>query len=747
MLGVPLAVLGSATGPCDDPKAWALVLLAALSGCTALPTLRQRLAPEAPESGRGVRWLGVVVMAYGFWWIITTVLSVGIAQSVVGNFGRGLGLLVVLAATLMFPLVRSECRSPDAIRTLIDAALLGSIPVCLLAFGQAIGWDPLPQAWDPAVKSLTIRSTFGQHIVLGSYLVAIIPLTMARLVWAWNAPDAARRGARVDFGSLAFGVIWVAGAIALAVLATRWDVACGLVVLWGIVGAIASAAVVGRRGMTLFAWTPTVAVLLASQILVVVLSRARGAFLGMVAGMAVTAFLLLARRRAWKTLGSAAVTLLVLALLLGLLNLPRSPLEYLRSMTLLSRLSHIADVRPGSPGWCRLQVWRGTIDGWQHQLRGEVVIPGRSPFVRSVVGYGLETQLVTLDLLTLPRLGALRARGEGWQARYLVDRAHNVLLDHLVTGGLVAVLLWILTIGLVLAIGAARARVAPTTAEFVVRTGALGTIVAHVVESQVGIVTPMPLVLFWVAAALCTLPPWSELRARSAAPVPRRAWWLRVGAPVAVAVLLVAWLETSWLFGSVAYAEGVLSVIAGRLDEAYQKFQRSRSLVPWLALPAEAMAETALRMAGRESDPSRRLDVLRDADRTLAALRGKVTGATYWRLSAQVAFAEVRSGDSSKVGASLEAFDQAARFRPGNAQLLAQWAWALLEARDPVRARATAVQAVNAAGEGRDAWLGWAILARAARELGDEAAAREASSRARGLAPAEARRILDALIP
>ena len=195
----------------------------------------------------------------------------------------------------------------------------------------------------------------------------------------------------------------------------------------------------------------------------------------------------------------------------------------------------------------------------------------------------------------------------------------------------------------------------------------------------------MPLVLFWVAAALCTLPPWSELRARSAAPVPRRAWWLRVGAPVAVAVLLVAWLETSWLFGSVAYAEGVLSVIAGRLDDAYQKFQRSRSLVPWLALPGEAMAETALRLAGRESDPSRRLDVLRDADRTLAALRGKVTGATYWRLSAQVAFAEVRSGDSSKVGASLEAFDQAARFRPGNAPLLAQWAWAFLEARDPVR--------------------------------------------------------------
>ena len=53
----------------------------------------------------------------------------------------------------------------------------------LLPLPKAIGWDPLPESWDPAVARLTVRSTLGQHIFLGSYLVILIPLAVGRLVY------------------------------------------------------------------------------------------------------------------------------------------------------------------------------------------------------------------------------------------------------------------------------------------------------------------------------------------------------------------------------------------------------------------------------------------------------------------------------------------------------------------------------------------------------------------------------------
>ena len=207
----------------------------------------------------------------------------------------------------------------------------------------------------------------------------------------------------------------------------------------------------------------------------------------------------------------------------------------------------------------------------------------------------------------------------------------------------------------------------------------------------------------------------------------------------------VVWLETRWLLASIAYAEGTRSSVAGRTAEAYQRFQRARALVPWLALPAEATAYTGLRLAAAQTDPARRLALLREADAALAAVRRPAAmGGGYWTLSAQVAFARVRAGERSELEASLEAFERAARLRPGDGQLLSQWAWALLEARDPARARAVAEKA-TALSQRPDRWLAWAVLARAARDLGDEAAAERAAGLALSLAPPEARRVLESL--
>ena len=737
LLGVPIAVLGTAAGPYDDPKAWALPILVALTGLAWLIQHRERPARPDGAPDRSGRWLWGIVAAYFLWWIVTTLTSLSPWQSLLGNFGRGLGLLTFGSAILLFPLVRSECRSPRAVRALIDAALLGSAPVCVLALGQALGWDPLPKAWDPSVARLTVRSTFGQHIFLGSYLAALIPIAAARLEWGFreretSRPDGDSNSRRRRSGLMA--AAWVAGTIGLVALGSRWDLAWWLLVPWGVIGAGGLALVLARSGATPLLPVPIVAGLLATQVIVVVLCLARGAFFGMLAGLSVTAFALLARRRAWQALASVVAVLVAVALFLVLLNVPTSPLAALRAKPLLSRLSRLADVRPGSPGWFRLQVWTGTLDGWRRQLGGEALIPGLPPHVRSLVGYGLETQLLTLDRFALPNLGVLRARGEGWTGRYLADRAHNIVLDHLLTGGLIGVGLWALVTGSFLVIGVARARAATTPGEMAVRVGAIGAIVAHLVEEQVGIVTPVPLALFWVAGALCTMPAWSEREGQPAAGA-RPAWWIVAPVAVALVAVPVAWLETRWLLASIAYAEGTRSSVAGRTAEAYQRFQRARALVPWLLLPAEATAYTGLRLAAAQTDPARRLALLREADAALAGVRRPAgMGGGYWTLSAQVAFARVRAGERSELEASLEAFEHAARLRPGDGQLLSQWAWALLEARDPARARAVAEEGHGPVAAARiSGWPGRCSPAR--REISGMRRQRSAPPGWRGASP------------
>lgn len=750
VLGVPLAVLGPATGPYDDPKAWAL---AVLTGLTAVAwtsaTWTSGVAASPDRPARIVRALALASIA---WAVIMTAASVAPAQSVLGSFGRGVGLLTIAGGALLFFVVQRECRTLAAVRALVDVALLGSVPVCLLALGQVIGWDPLPKAWDPAVQTLTVRSTFGTHVFLGSYLVVLIPLTLARLAWAFGerlASGGWARSTRAHAWRGAAATAWVAGAVGLVGLSPEWPLLSWLLVPWGVVGALAWALAPERNeGAADTAFTVScLAVLLAGQVLVVVLSRGRGAFLGMLVGVGVTAFAYLIRRRAWKTLTVAAVVSIALVAFLVLLNRPGSPLSPLRSVRLLSRLADVTNVRKGSPGWVRLQLWRGIADGWRRQLAGVEVIPGQPPRLRGLVGYGPETQLIVLEPLTSPYVGRQVAGGEGWHARYVFDRSHNALLDLLVTEGVVGAVLWVLLVGALVVVGLGRLRRGTAVGELAIRVGALGAVLGHAADGQVGMTTPMSLALFWIAAALATATPWS------AAPPPRtgsppaasRPWWwggVLVGA--VLVTLLGTWVATRWLFASMAYAAGVRHGIAGQLADAYDDFRRSVALAPWLPLPAESAAYTALRLATAETVTSRRVALLHEAEALLTQARSHALGGPgSWALTAQIAFAEARAGEPSQLAASREAFAAALRLRPQDPRLLAQSAWVWLESGDALRARRTAEEAL--ALEPRE-WFAWAVLARVAKALGDPKGAEEAAARARDLAPRDARPLVEGLL-
>jgi hypothetical protein len=752
-LAVPVAVIGPAAGPYDDAKVWALAILVAAMATVWLARPRAAFDADSAATERPTRVLGWVVVAYLAWWLITTVVSVAPLQSLQGNFGRGMGLLTLGAAGVLFFLIRSECRTPEAVRALVDTALLGSAPVCLLALGQALGWDPFPRSWDPATTTLRVRSTFGQHIFLGSYLAVLIPLGAARLhaLFERRRSELSAQGGPGALHGLWPGAAWVIGTIGLVALASRWDAAWWALVPWGILGATASAAWRARSGSVVPSAVKValLASLVGVQIVVVVLSGARGPLLGVSFGLGVAWFALQARRRAWKTVAVSALTAAGLLVALALLNVPRSPLARLAQLPALHRLSQLTNVERGTPVWFRLQAWSGILSSWERQLRGEELVPGTSPWVRTALGYGLETQLLTLDALTLPSLGPLGVAGEGWRGSYLVDRLHNVLLDHVVTGGVIAAALWLALIASLLAVAVSRVRRADPGEETTLCLGCLGAILAHVAEGQVGIVTPMPLALFWTAAALLAGAPWSRL-ARSGRLSPgklsRRSWRPASILTMACLTALIAWSDTRWLLASIAYANGTRHAIAGRATASFAEFRRSRDLVPWLPLPAEAVAQSALRLSGSQATAAGRLSILHEGEAALVESRRlALPGTAAWTLTAQLTFAEAMAGENHKLAASLGAFAAALERRPGDPQLLAQYAWAWLESGDPERARQTAERAIASQSDAAP-WLSWAVLARSARQMGDAARAERAAARARGLATPEARRILESIL-
>jgi len=255
--------------------------------------------------------------------------------------------------------------------------------------------------------------------------------------------------------------------------------------------------------------------------------------------------------------------------------------------------------------------------------------------------------------------------------------------------------------------------------------------------------------LFWLAAALLTSGSWISSLAPSGA-LPRRRqlskpWWVTSLVLAAFLAGLVAWAGTRWVLASVAYAEGTRHGMAGQMADAYRDFRRSVALAPWLPLPAEAAAYTALRLAGSETDSFRRLELLHEAEAALVQVRRHaMSGAESWALTAQVALAEARAGERSRLAVSHDAFAAALRLRPDDAKLLAQWGLTWLESGDAVRARQTAERAL--ALDPRE-WLAWVVLARSARARGDLPAAERAAGRARELAPPDARRLLGTLLP
>ncbi len=186
----------------------------------------------------------------------------------------------------------------------------------------------------------------------------------------------------------------------------------------------------GKRGIPRLVPMLSCVVLLLIQLAAILFTQSRGPLLGLAGGTFLFAFLWAItrgkRRLALGVIGAIAAPLLFLILL----NLPGTPLAPLARLPYLSRLSTALNLQAWGTAE-RVLIWQGVSS----LITAEPL--------RAIIGYGPETLIIVFyrhfPRALVPLVGALGKSG--------VDRAHNQILDNLVTAGFLGFASYMVLIG------------------------------------------------------------------------------------------------------------------------------------------------------------------------------------------------------------------------------------------------------------------------------------------------------------
>jgi len=233
--------------------------------------------------------------------LLSTLSSVIFRVSFWGSYHRRQGLYVVLCYIVIFFSMLDTLRTRQQLERLITTILLTSLPISLYGIMQRLRLDPLPWIMGGAGRA---QSTLGNPILIGAYLIMVIPLTIRELIRSFSL---------VRDGK--------------------------------------------KRTVSSFVLLSCYFLLLALQLICLLFTVSRGPLIGLMAGFFFF-FLLLAVSKGWKGL---ALTVIGVAIGLGLfliaLNLPNTPLSPVRKMPFLARLgqisAHIIE---------RTVIWEGAVE-------------------------------------------------------------------------------------------------------------------------------------------------------------------------------------------------------------------------------------------------------------------------------------------------------------------------------------------------------------------------------------------------
>ncbi|MFC2053195.1 hypothetical protein ACFLV7_02695 [Chloroflexota bacterium] len=332
------------------------------------------------------------IIALAVVYLLATIFSVTPRVSLWGSYQRLQGTYTTLSYIVIFSALVVNLRSRGQIKRLISVVILASLPVSLYGVLQKYRIDPIP--WGGNVSS-RIAANMGNSIFVAAYLIMVFPLTVMRIVEAFEALLTER-------GSLGPNIARATCYVFIATL----------------------------------------------QVIAIYFSGSRGPWLGWGASLIIIWLgLSLIWRKRWLT--TAGVTMsLIAAVFLVTLNIPQGPLVELQTVPGFKRLGQLLDVESPT-GKVRTLIWGGASE--LVRPHAPLDYPDGSSdklnFIRPLIGYGPESMYVAFNPFYPPELAQVEKRNAS------PDRSHNETWDSLVITGVIGLFMYLSLFGSIIYYG------------------------------------------------------------------------------------------------------------------------------------------------------------------------------------------------------------------------------------------------------------------------------------------------------
>ena len=413
----------------------------------------------------------LLVVAY----LTSTLFSVTPSVSLAGSYQRLQGTYTTLSYIVIFALLAATMRRREQASRLVTFIIITSIPVAFYGLLQHFSLDPLPWGGDVTER---VAGHMGNAIFIGAYLIMAVPLTLARIIAAFNNILNDEELSSADVLRASIYIF----ALAIQLITIYWSGSRGpwlglfvglfafvLIILVAVRNAAESTqrfrAVDALKAVGLVVVGGIVTYFVVSFLMRLVTSGGRlpslagpmgsfGAFVVALAVPVLIIFVMAAARKGWRWLW---LSWIVLALVVGIwivsFNLPievTQPYEEIpvvgavvttlddwRDLPTIGRLGQILEAEGGT-GRVRTLIWEGALELILPHEPLEFPEGGTDTWniFRPLIGYGPESMYVAYNRFYPPELATLEARNAS------PDRSHNETFDALVITGLLGFVFW-----------------------------------------------------------------------------------------------------------------------------------------------------------------------------------------------------------------------------------------------------------------------------------------------------------------
>lgn len=327
-------------------------------------------------------FLPVALFLFAF--LLSTAFSITPNFSIWGGAGRAQGLITMAAYMVIVFLLIAHLRTGSQLRRIQHAVILTTIPLAIHGLLQLLEWEPVPITG--GVSRFRVEATSGNPDFLAAYFIMAVFFTAERLVTTLRG----RRASNQDKSPKA------SQRVAVALYSTA----------------------------------------LVLQVGTIVLTQARGPWIGLSAGLFIFVLLVLFvvriegfRRYAtfWAVGGAAIVCFMLLGNILP-------QFDDLRDEPYVGRLFRLLEHERGA-GLARMVVWEGAVDLMTADAPVQMGHDDEDDYnpLRPIIGYGPEAFGQAVSQFVPPEYNRAMRSNE------VTDRAHNETWQTLATMGLLGV--------------------------------------------------------------------------------------------------------------------------------------------------------------------------------------------------------------------------------------------------------------------------------------------------------------------